>query len=393
MTRTTRTSTSLRTPTRRPVRLARAVRLTAAAAIASAALVACGSDGDSGATTTPTVATTTTVAPTSTTAAPTTTLPPTTTTAAATTTAPTTTVEATSTTVVVAKPLTVDELLTLGRPIVLAHAGGEDQYPHSIPFAYGESVAAGVDMIDLDVQLTGDGVLIVQHDPNTARTTEADLVVGESSFEQLHALDNAYWFTADCVCTDQPEDAYIYRGIRTGDKPPPAGYTADDFAITPFSEIAARFPDKPVNIEIKGSGEAAVAAAKQLAIELEALGLLASAVVASFDDDVVAAFHDLAPSVEISPGLGASSAWVLDGVELPFGMRILQLPPVYGDIEVLTPEVMARVAEAGYAVWVWPNDRDLENLASYLDLLERGMAGLNINFPALGVEAVAEFTG
>jgi hypothetical protein len=51
-------------------------------------------------------------------------------------------------------PLSIDELLALGRPIVLSHAGGEDVHPHSTPFAYAESVDAGVDMLDLDVQLT-----------------------------------------------------------------------------------------------------------------------------------------------------------------------------------------------------------------------------------------------
>jgi len=290
-------------------------------------------------------------------------------------------------------PLTVQQLLDLGRPIVLAHAAGEDQFPHSSPYGYGRSVEAGVDMLDFDVQLTSDGVLVIQHDDTTGRTADQDLVVADSTYEQINALDNGYWFTVDCVCTDAPAEAYIYRGIRTGDVTPPVGYTPEDFAVARFSDIASRFAEYPVNVEIKGEGEPAIAAARQLAIELEALDLLDNAVVASFDDTVVTAFHEFAPTVEISPGLAASTAWVLDDTPLPDGMRILQLPPKFGEIDVLPPAVMDKTHAAGYFVWVWPNDRTLENAASYQQLLEAGMDGLNINFPQLGVEAVEAFAG
>ena len=130
-----------------------------------------------------------------------------------------------------------------------------------------------------------------------------------------------------------------------------------------------------------------------LAAELTELDRLDSAVVSSFDDSVVAAFQGFAPEVEVSPGLGLSSAWILDDTPLPDGMRILQLPPVFQDIEVLSAENVAKSHAAGYVIWVWPNDRSLENRASYVDFLEQGMDGLNINFPAEGVEALAEFLG
>jgi glycerophosphoryl diester phosphodiesterase len=299
-----------------------------------------------------------------------------------TTSSPSTDAPTTTTVAVPPGPLTVQELLDLGRPIVLAHAAGEDEFPHSSPYGYARAAAAGVDMLDFDVQLTGDGVLVVQHDDSTA----------ESTYDQLHALDNAYWFTADCVCTDAPPEAYVYRGVRTGAVAPPPGSTPDDFAIARFRDVAARFADLPVNIEIKGEGAAGIAAAQQLATELTDLDLLDNAVVASFDDAVVTAFHGFAPDVEISPGLAASTEWVLNGTPLPDGMRILQLPPMFGDIEVLSAETMEKSHAAGYVVWVWPNDRSLENADGYRSLLERGMDGLNINFPQLGVDAVLAFT-
>jgi glycerophosphoryl diester phosphodiesterase len=290
-----------------------------------------------------------------------------------------------------AAPPTVDDLLALGRPIVLAHAGGEDVHPHSTPYGFAESVAAGVDMLDMDVQLTADGVLVVQHDDTVDRTTNATGRIDAMTYEELFALDNAYWFTLDCVCKDRPAEDYVFRGIRTGDVAPPAGYTADDFVIPRFRDIATRFPDMPLNIEVKGSGETALAAARVLAQELHELGREDSSVVTSFDDAAMAEFI-AAGAVEVTPGLGASSAWVLDGTPLPDGMRILQLPVEYQGLEVLTPDVIARSHAAGYVIWVWPNDAAFENPDGYRRLLEMGMDGLNINRPEEGVAVVESFT-
>jgi glycerophosphoryl diester phosphodiesterase len=287
-----------------------------------------------------------------------------------------------------APPTTIAALLAIGRPVVLAHTGGESQYPGSTLFAYSESAKAGVDMLDLNVMLTSDGVLVVQHDDSVDRLTNGTGKVGETTYADLSRLDNAYWFTAAGVGRGHPADAYIYRGIRTGDRPPPAGYTPDDFAVPRFSDLVARFPDSLLNIEIEGSGAPAAAAATELAKELQNLHREDASVVTSFDDATVDVFHQLSPGVEVTPGLGASAAWILNGTPLPAGMRILQLPPEYNGIKVLTPASIAASHRAGYLIWVWPNDRALENATSYARFVRQGIDGLNIDFPAEGVAAV-----
>ncbi|MBI4883237.1 MAG: hypothetical protein HY826_04200 [Actinobacteria bacterium] len=348
----------------------RPLAITPTAAAMIALLIACSDDGS---TSTPTTAAQET--------SPVTTAKATTSTVGAT----------TSTVAVVERPQSIDELLTLGRPIVLAHTAGEDEFPGSTIFGFAESVRAGVDMLDMNVLLTADGVLVVQHDETVDRTTDGSGAVADLVYEDVAALDSAYWFTADCgVCADQPAEAYIYRGIRTGDAAAPAGYSADDFAIPSFRDVVARFPDLPLNIEIKGTGEPALAAARVLATELTELGRAEASVVASFDDAVVIAFHELLPNVELSPSVGMTSAWALDDVPLPYGMRILQLPPRFGELEVITPDLIARATAAGYVIWVWPNNRELENYDAYVTFLEMGIGGLNINFPAQGVRAVRD---
>jgi glycerophosphoryl diester phosphodiesterase len=302
----------------------------------------------------------------------------------------TTTTVAATTTAAPAPPATVEDLLHLGRPIVLAHTGGEDEFPASTMFAFGESMKASVDMLDLNVQLSHDGVLVVHHDDSVEGATNGTGKVADLDYAAIRALDDAYWFTADCVCKDKPASDYLYRGMRTGGQPPPAGYTADDFAVPTLRELIARYPDVPLNIEVKGTGEPAVAAARELISELTELGRLQATVISSFDDQVVDAVRAMAPSIKISPGLSVASGWVLSGTPLPAGERILQLPPRYEGVEVLTPDVIARSHAAGYVIWVWPDDRSLENASGYASLLAEGMDGLNINFPATGVEAVEQ---
>lgn len=287
---------------------------------------------------------------------------------------------------------TIDELLGLGRPIVLAHTAGEDAFPASSLFAFGESVKAGVDMLDMNVVLTKDGVLIVQHDDTVDRVTNGTGAVADLTYAEIAVLDNAYWFTASCgVCRDQPETDYLYRGIRTGGKPSPEGYTADDFSIPTFRQLVERFPDIPLNVEIKGNGAPAQAAADVLAVELAELGRSAATVVVSFDDAIVDYFHRIAPDVEVSAGRNVLTAYVLESTPPPAGMRILQLPYESSGVQVITPELIARAKADGFPIWVWPNSRDHENYDSYLAFLEQGIMGLNINFPAKAVQAVKDF--
>lgn len=283
----------------------------------------------------------------------------------------------------------MEDLLGLGRAVSLAHASGENVHPHSSMYGYVDASLSGVDVLDLDVQLSADGVLVVHHDATVDRTTDGTGDVADMTYEELFALDNAYWFTDTCTCPDQPEEDYVYRGIRTGDREPPEGYSPDDFAISRMIDVLERFPDHVLNIEIKGSFPDGVAAAEELADLLTEYDRLDAAVVTSFDDQLIDAFVAVAPTVEITPGLAASAAFILTGEPLPDGQRILQLPPSYEGVELINADVVGRIHDAGYLVWVWPNDRELENAAAYDRFLDAGVDGLNAADPATAVEVIA----
>jgi len=304
------------------------------------------------------------------------------------------TTTSTTTTVPVPEAQTVEELLALDRPIVLAHAGGENSHPHSTPYAYAESAKAGVDVLDFDVRLTGDGVLVVHHDDDVDRTTDGTGDVSSMTYEQLHALDAAYWWTEDCsACRDRPEDEYVLRGIRTGDRPAPDGYGPDDFAVPRFEDIARKYPHHVLNIEIKGSYPDSVPVAKELARVLRELDHLDAAVVTAFDDVLAEAFHREAPEVEITPGLQAMAGYALGGAALPDDRRIIQVPPDYEGIQVLTPEFLANTKADGKVLWIWPNDRSWEDAAGYRKLFDMGVGGINAADPEVAMEVLRERAG
>lgn len=298
----------------------------------------------------------------------------------------------TTTTVSKSPASTVEGILGLGRPVVLGHAAGENVAPHSTMYGFAESVRAGVDVLDLDIQRTKDGVLVVQHDDNTKRTTESDQKISDLTYDQLHALDNGYWFASSCAntCTGKPESDYIFRGVRTGKVAPPAGYSADDFAVPRFIDVAERWPDYVINIEIKGRGADAFITADLLAKEIAQLNRTKSVVVTSFDDTVVEKFHALAPDVAMSPGLETLTAYVLANTPIPMWEKILQVPPVYQGIEVFTPDYVQKTKSGGYVNWVWPNG-DGEDEAGYLALFQQGANGVNASNPPAAVAALDQY--
>jgi len=72
---------------------------------------------------------------------------------------------------------------------ITAHRGNHAYYPENTLPAFKAGLELGVDWLELDVRRTVDGVLVVHHDPDTARTTGEQLVIAETAFERLRELD------------------------------------------------------------------------------------------------------------------------------------------------------------------------------------------------------------
>lgn len=265
--------------------------------------------------------------------------------------------------------------------MAIAHAGGERDYPKETLFAFGEAVRVGVDVLELDVHLSADGEIVVMHDDTVDGTTGSTGEVADLTADELAELDAAYWFVEGCgTCHDQPDDAYVYRGVRDGDQAAPDGYEAADFGVTTLATVATRFPDVVLDVEIKPEGDAGVATAEALATELEDLGRTKSALVVSFEQPVIEAFRQAAPDVAVSPGVDGTTAWFLQQADLD-GYAVLQVPPTYEGVAVVTPETIARAHADGLDVWVWMNEASQETPDFYAQLIAMGVDGIIADHP------------
>ncbi|MFZ9016403.1 MAG: hypothetical protein ACO23O_05365, partial [Ilumatobacteraceae bacterium] len=111
-----------------------------------------------------------------------------------------------------------------------------------------------------------------------------------------------------------------------------------------------------------------------------------------FDVDVIAAFRDAAPGVATSPALDTLVSWYVgEPVEFAASDVVFQVPPVFGGIEVLTPDVVARAQADGFEVWAWMDDTSTqENADFYADLIGRGIDGLLVSRPVVALDVVAD---
>jgi glycerophosphoryl diester phosphodiesterase len=292
--------------------------------------------------------------------------------------------------VVAPEATTVTDLLALDRPAIIAHAGGDFDWPHSTMYAFTQAALNGADVLEMDVMLSSDGVLMVQHDNTVDRLTNNTGLVSSYTAAELQAMDNAYWFSGG-VWSDHElaDDAYIYRGIRTGDQPAPEGFTAEDFRMVTFEEVALAFPNHVLDVEIKipesATGEvdlvSAKAAAKELARLIKETGREKSVVVVSFSDEIMTEFRNAIPDVATSPGQDSLVNWYLAGGALDPRDVIMQAPPVYEGVEVLTKETFDRAHAENREVWVWMNDSAQETTEFYSKMVALGADGLLIASP------------
>lgn len=74
----------------------------------------------------------------------------------------------------------------------IAHRGYSTRYPENTLLAFEKAFAAGADMIELDVHLSGDGRLVVIHDDRIDRTADGTGAVSGLSLAELkrHSYNN-----------------------------------------------------------------------------------------------------------------------------------------------------------------------------------------------------------
>lgn len=79
-------------------------------------------------------------------------------------------------------------------PTVMAHRGLSADAPENTLYAISDAISVGADFIELDVQQTRDGVLVVMHDSNLKRTTGVNKDIWDVDYADIQNLDAGSWF-------------------------------------------------------------------------------------------------------------------------------------------------------------------------------------------------------
>lgn len=74
-------------------------------------------------------------------------------------------------------------------PLIIAHRGGSHEVPENTMAAFRHAIDVGMKLVELDVQMTLDGELVVIHDETVDRTTDGSGMVGGFTLEEIRRLD------------------------------------------------------------------------------------------------------------------------------------------------------------------------------------------------------------
>ncbi|MCA9913430.1 MAG: glycerophosphodiester phosphodiesterase [Anaerolineae bacterium] len=248
--------------------------------------------------------------------------------------------------------------------LVIAHQGGDGLRPSNTMASFEHAMELGVDVLEMDIHSTSDGVLVTIHDDTVDRTTDGTGRVQDMTFEELQQLDAGYnWPTLQEAQAEI--EGHPYRG--------------EGITIPSLEEIFQAFPDMRMNIEIKQELPSIVQPFCDLLREYE---MTDQVLVASFHESTMQEFRAACPEVPTSGVESEITVFYalnvvgLAGAYLPSAYAF-QVPEYSGDLHVVTSRFVRAAAEHNIEVHPWTiNTRDdMERI------LETGAQGIITDYP------------
>jgi len=81
------------------------------------------------------------------------------------------------------------------KPLILAHRGFSGKYPENTMLSFEKAYEYGADGVELDVQLSKDGIPVIIHDSAVDRTTNGSGKISDLSLKEIRFLNAAATFT------------------------------------------------------------------------------------------------------------------------------------------------------------------------------------------------------
>lgn len=91
----------------------------------------------------------------------------------------------------------LDDIKASDDLIIVAHRGAAGKAPENTMEAISAAIEDGTDWVEIDVQESGDGHVVVVHDSDFMKLAGTDLKVWEGTLEEIQAIDVGSWFSPD----------------------------------------------------------------------------------------------------------------------------------------------------------------------------------------------------
>ncbi len=251
-------------------------------------------------------------------------------------------------------------------PLVIAHAddSGTSPWPGDTMLFLENAAALGVDMLEMNTNMTADGVIVLLHDTSVDDTTDGAGLISDLTWDEISQLDAAYDWTDDDGAT------YSYRG--------------QGLRVPTLESVFQKFPYIPLIVEIK---QESPSMAQPLCDLIRAYGMENMVIVPSFSDVAITEFRAACPEVATA----GSSDEIKQFVYLNFGFLANPLPPAYlamqvpvesGGIPVITRSLVAHAHRRNLQIHAWT----INDPAEMRRLIDLGVDGLMTDRPDLLLE-------
>ena len=245
------------------------------------------------------------------------------------------------------------------RPWVIAHQGGDGLWPSDTMFAFERAAEMGVDVLEMDMHSTADGVLVLMHDNTIDRTTNGTGRISELTLAEIKALDAGYDWSEDDGQT------FPYRDL---------GIT-----VPTLEEVFTAFPDYRMNIEIKQVEPSITEPFCQMIRDHQ---MENQVLVGSFNQEVVNEFRRVCPEVATTAGESevitffVLSKLFLENIYSPEATA-LQVPESRFGLTVLSQRFIDAAHKRNLQIHPWTID-DTEEMQR---MLEMGVDGIITDRP------------
>lgn len=278
-----------------------------------------------------------------------------------------------------------------GKTLVMAHAGGKGTYPDNTMKAYQYAFNLGVDVLEMDLQMTIDGILVLSHGENVTGNTKqhsnCETYIWKETYQYLYDNCNfAYTY-------QEADGSYLYRDFTQEE------VISEKVYLPTLEEVFQTFGKNTLyNIEIKADSDAPRNEVADALYELIiTYDVIDHVLVATAFDDISEHLLSNYSELYISTSLGAARTWIIGMYTMtsislgrpPFAA--IQVPTSYGfpvieTLQLDTRYLIRATQRHQMAMHYWTvNDEATMRL-----LIERGADGIITDYPELLISILEE---